>query len=217
MGNVFSISVSTNDPLNLFCNCTVTRVNYTRKLKKNLKGLDDALQELKELNDDVKQDVDRAERRLFKPLNQVQGWLLRAEILIREAEDLSNGGPQGIEKLGFGGYFSKNYKSSYKFGQRVASKLKEIIELKSKGILDKVAEHEAAAQANVRPLAPTVGLESTLVKVWSLIEDNQDVGIIGLCGVGGVGKTTLLTQINNRLSSTPTLYDVLIWAVVSRD
>ncbi|MBA0748388.1 hypothetical protein Gogos_005222 [Gossypium gossypioides] len=33
----------------------------------------------------------------------------------------------------------------------------------------------------------------------------------------GVGKTTLLTQINNKFSTTPNGFDVVIWALVSKD
>uniref|UniRef100_F6HS91 Uncharacterized protein n=1 Tax=Vitis vinifera TaxID=29760 RepID=F6HS91_VITVI len=53
-------------------------------------------------------------------------------------------------------------------------------------------------------------------KVWSCLGEEQ-VGIIGLYGLGGVGKTTLLTQINNEFLKTTHDFDVVIWAVVSRD
>ncbi|MBA0723801.1 hypothetical protein Golax_004351 [Gossypium laxum] len=35
--------------------------------------------------------------------------------------------------------------------------------------------------------------------------------------LGGVGKTTLLTQINKKFSTTPNSFDVVIWALVSKD
>ncbi|XP_058010155.1 probable disease resistance protein At5g63020 [Hevea brasiliensis] len=43
------------------------------------------------------------------------------------------------------------------------------------------------------------------------------VGIVGIYGIGGVGKTTLLTQINNRFATIFDHFDVVIWAVVSKD
>ncbi|KAF3609115.1 hypothetical protein DY000_02045423 [Brassica cretica] len=49
----------------------------------------------------------------------------------------------------------------------------------------------------------------------SLMED--EVGTLGLYGMGGVGKTTLLTQINNIFVNTENDFDVVIWVVVSKD
>ncbi|KAJ0006994.1 hypothetical protein Pint_30039 [Pistacia integerrima] len=42
-------------------------------------------------------------------------------------------------------------------------------------------------------------------------------GIIRLHGTGGVGKTTLLTQINNNFYNERNDFDVVIWVVVSKD
>ncbi|XP_039063713.1 probable disease resistance protein At1g12290 isoform X2 [Hibiscus syriacus] len=94
--------------------------------------------------------------------------------------------------------------------------LQDIRDHMSKGVFDRVAETQPAASVVVRPEDRTVALESTIDKVWSCIMDN-DVGIIGLYGIGGVGKTTLLTQINNKFSTTPNDFDVVIWALVSKD
>ncbi|RVW80471.1 putative disease resistance protein [Vitis vinifera] len=65
------------------------------------------------------------------------------------------------------------------------------------------------------PGRPTVGLESTFDKVWRSLEE-EHVGMIGLYGLGGVGKTTLLTQINNHFLKTSHNFDVVIWVVVSK-
>ncbi|WRX26075.1 NB-ARC - like 10 [Theobroma cacao] len=110
----------------------------------------------------------------------------------------------------------KNCKSSYNFGKQVTRKLTEIVDLKNAGVFERVAENELAAQVDVRPVGSTVGLERTFDEVWRLLEQNN-VGSIGLHGLGGVGKTTLLTQINNKLSNDLIGYDVVIWVVVSKD
>ncbi|WRX26605.1 Leucine-rich repeat - like 10 [Theobroma cacao] len=106
--------------------------------------------------------------------------------------------------------------NSYNFGKQVTRKLAEIVDLSNQGEFERVVENELAPHVDVRPIEPTVGLEPTLVKVWRLLEENN-VGIIGLHGLGGVGKTTLLTLINNKLSNNLIGYDVVIWVVVSTD
>lgn len=49
-----------------------------------------------------------------------------------------------------------------------------------------------------RPLQPVIfGQETMLERAWKHLMDDE-TAIMGLCGMGGVGKTTLLTQINNK-------------------
>ncbi|WRX25811.1 Leucine-rich repeat - like 10 [Theobroma cacao] len=128
-----------------------------------------------------------------------------------EESHLFNGLYNDITEVGLG----INCKSSYTFGKQVTRKLAEIIDLKNAGVFQSVAENALAVQADVRPAGSTVGLERTFDEVWRLLEQNN-VGSIGLHGLGGVGKTTLLTQINNKLSNELIGYDFVIWVVVSK-
>ncbi|EEF44736.1 Disease resistance protein RFL1, putative [Ricinus communis] len=66
-----------------------------------------------------------------------------------------------------------------------------------------------------RPSEPTVGLDTMLHKVWNCLM-KEDVGIVGLYGMGGIGKTTVLTQINNKFLNRSHGFDV-IWITVSKD
>ena len=66
-----------------------------------------------------------------------------------------------------------------------------------------------------KPLEKTIGLDFMFAKIWKWLEDEK-VGIIGLYGMGGVGKTTLLKRINNEFLKTKLGFDVVIWVVVSK-
>ncbi|KAG4143540.1 hypothetical protein ERO13_D06G197101v2 [Gossypium hirsutum] len=164
----------------------------------------------------MQREVDVAEQRLLEPFEQVQLWLSKAETMITKAEKLIEDSPRQMNYLCLGSCASKNFLSSYKFGKNVTKMLQEINDHVSKGAFKKVAESKPSASVVVRPEEQPIGLESTIEKVWSCIVD-KDVGIIGLYGLGGVGKTTLLTQINNKFSTTPDKFDVVIWALVSKD
>ncbi|KAG4196661.1 hypothetical protein ERO13_A06G185200v2 [Gossypium hirsutum] len=193
----------------------VSHANYVWKLKQTLPTLSAALQELKAQRNDLRRQVDLAEERLLKPLEQVQLWLSKAETMITEAEQLVSNAPQQMNNLCLGGCASKSCLSSYKFGKNVAKMLQQIDDHKSKGAFEKVADNQSAASVVVRPVEQPVALESTIQKVWSCIVET-DVGIIGLYGLGGVGKTTLLTKLNNKFSTTQNDFKV-IWALVSKD
>lgn len=75
---------------------------------------------------------------------------------------------------------------------------------------------QAAAVMNEISIEPTVGMEPMVDRVWSHIE-NVEVGVIGLYGMGGVGKTTLLTKIRNNFHHSPNDFNLVIWVVVCKD
>ncbi|MBA0638385.1 hypothetical protein Godav_005256 [Gossypium davidsonii] len=216
MGNCCSVQISLENFIIRGLDSIAGHANYICKLKQTLPTLSAALQELRAQRNDVQRQVAVAEQRLLKRLERVQLWLSKAETMIIEAERLVADGPQQMNNVYLGGCASKSCLSSYKFGKKVAKMLQEINDHMSKGAFEKVAENQPATSVVVRPEEQPIALESTIQKVWSCIVD-KDVGVIGLYGLGGVGKTTLLTQINNKFSTTPNGFDVVIWALVSKD
>uniref|UniRef100_A0A3N7F999 Uncharacterized protein n=1 Tax=Populus trichocarpa TaxID=3694 RepID=A0A3N7F999_POPTR len=52
--------------------------------------------------------------------------------------------------------------------------------------------------------------------IWSLLMDGK-VPIIGIYGMGGVGKTTIILHIYNELLRRPDIYDHVWWVSVSQD
>lgn len=183
-------------------------------MKKTFKLFED----LTSLKNDVLRRVDLAEQQQLQRLDQVQSWISRVETIETEVDEVVNHGTQQIEDLCCGGCCSKNYFSSYKYGKKVAEKLVELTALKSKGeLFEEVAsESLPAAVINEISIEPTVGMEPMVDRVWSHIE-NEEVGIIGLYGMGGVGKTTLLTKIRNNFHHSPNDFNLVIWVVVSKD
>ena len=65
------------------------------------------------------------------------------------------------------------------------------------------------------PPEPTVGLDTLHETVCRRLTDNK-VGIVGLYGTGGVGKTTLMKKINNELVKTKYQFHIVIWVAVSK-
>ncbi|MFQ6663045.1 hypothetical protein Gotur_030702 [Gossypium turneri] len=216
MGNIFSISLSL-DPIITRCwDCATGQASYICNLEDNLHAFLAEVAGLKELRSDLMSRVRIAEdERQLKRLKQVEGWLSRAETLINDADQLIVQSPQHIENLCMGGCCSTHPRSSIKFGKQIAKKLQEVKDQKENGDFSDVASKPPLPSATERPSEPTVGLESNFNKVWSCLQKEQ-VGIIGIYGLGGVGKTSLLNQINNKFHDTTHDYHV-IWAVASQD
>ncbi|RWR88331.1 putative disease resistance protein [Cinnamomum micranthum f. kanehirae] len=65
---------------------------------------------------------------------------------------------------------------------------------------------------------PTVGQSSAqrnLDKIWHLLHD-EHTSVICIYGMGGIGKTTLMKAINNKLQAT-NKFDYVIWVTVSKE
>ncbi|KAJ6315045.1 hypothetical protein OIU78_018515 [Salix suchowensis] len=217
MGNFCSISISCDKLLSGCLDFTFRKAFYISKLKENVDRLRIAVEELKDLHSDVKRRVEVSEEQQLKQLDQVRRWISRAEAAISKSNELLRDSPQEIEKLCLRGYCSKNYKSSYRFAKKVDEGLRDVADLKAKGGFEMVAEKIPAASGVPRPSEPAAGLESTFNKLWTWLREEKQVGIVGLYGMGGVGKTTLLTQINNESLMNPNDFDIVIWVLVSKD
>ncbi|KAH9771351.1 Disease resistance protein SUMM2 [Citrus sinensis] len=203
--------------------CALGKAAFITDLKDNVVALENELQQLIAAKNDVMTRVLNAEHQpKMKRLHKVHDWLSRVETLKTEVDELMgrDGGSQEIDKLCLGGYCSRNCKSSYKFGRKVAKRLRDVKALKGEGVFEEVAapDPELISWADERHTEPTVvGLQSQLEQVWRCLVQEPAAGIIGLYGMGGVGKTTLLTQINNKFVDNPTDFDYVIWVVVSKD
>ncbi|XP_022735336.1 probable disease resistance protein At5g63020 [Durio zibethinus] len=215
MGSVFSISLSCDTIISRCWDCVAGQVIYACHLQENLADLNAALDELKERRNDVLRKIVIDTKQKLRTLDEVRGWLSRAETMIHEVDELLIDGPEEIKNLCLGACCSKNYKSTLNFSKRVAKSLRDVKDLKGKGAFEVVATEAPAAPVVPRPSDSAVGLESTFNKVWSAFE-RKHVGIIGLYGVGGVGKTRLLTEINNKIGVSSGGFDVVIWVVVSK-
>ncbi|RVW30870.1 putative disease resistance protein [Vitis vinifera] len=147
-------------------------------------------QKLRELRNDVKRKVDVAERQQMKRLDQVQGWLSRVEDMETEVTQLIGDGAENIEE-------------------------KRFVVAAIPSIASPATRWERKCCCGGNTIGTTVGLESTFDRVWRCLGE-EHVGMIGLYGLGGVGKTTLLTQINNHFLKTSHNFDVVIWVVVSK-
>ncbi|AAG12572.1 resistance to Pseudomonas syringae protein 5 [Arabidopsis thaliana] len=217
MGGCFSVSLPCDQVVSQFSQLLCVRGSYIHNLSKNLASLQKAMRMLKARQYDV---IRRLETEEFtgrqQRLSQVQVWLTSVLIIQNQFNDLLRSNEVELQRLCLCGFCSKDLKLSYRYGKRVIMMLKEVESLSSQGFFDVVSEATPFADVDEIPFQPTiVGQEIMLEKAWNrLMEDGS--GILGLYGMGGVGKTTLLTKINNKFSKIDDRFDVVIWVVVSR-
>ncbi|KAI3919119.1 hypothetical protein MKW98_016672 [Papaver atlanticum] len=210
------------DIISCLWNCSAVHKNYLCESKENVSSLKSSLKKLKERRDDVKERVDLAESNPSEPAkctHEVGGWLDRVEILEQDVESILQ---EGEAANNGGNYFCcwgrKNCCRSYKLGKSAVKKKNAVEKLWEEGNFNTVVERSQPGPFQEIAANQMVGMESQLERIWSLLADETSKGrIVGLYGMGGVGKTTLLENLNNEFLKRKHHFDKVIWVTVSRD
>ncbi|KAG2317163.1 hypothetical protein Bca52824_020285 [Brassica carinata] len=216
MGNCVSLSISPDQSMTKLCQWLDVKVGHVQNLEKNLSALQATMEELKAKRDDLSRRVTREEYRGLQRLSEFQVWLTRVETFENEVNNLLSARNVQLQRLCLFGFCSKSLIASYRYGRSVSLTLREVVKLKSR-IFEVIVDKPQSFEVEERQLQSTiVGQKRMLENAWNhLMEDR--VGIMGLYGMGGVGKTTLLTQLNNKFSGMTCGFDFVIWVVVSKE
>lgn len=172
------------------------------------------MESLKKVSEDVKQRVEIEEKvPQMRCTNEVSGWLYEVLELEKDVSKTLQDGEKEKQNKCLGGYCQKNCWSSYNLRNTVSKNLDEVKKLRTLGQFNAVVQkfHVTVQQL---PMVETIGLDAPLQDVWRCIED-RTLRIIGLYGIPGVGKTTLLYNINNEFLNVSHDFDEVIFVSVS--
>ncbi|KAJ1685498.1 hypothetical protein LUZ63_016888 [Rhynchospora breviuscula] len=196
----------------LVTNTIFEHVAYPFTAGENIRALESATRQLRALKEDVNTDITNAERENSAPTNQAKEWLLQVETIEKEVEEIQQKYQQLCRCIW---NISPNFCAIYKISRSAA---KMHVEVKS------VCENKATLEVITRmppPLAQEMLVSSSksanLESALHFIKDDVHNNIIGIWGMGGIGKTHLLEQINNELSRDPTFKVVVIFVICSKD
>ncbi|KAK2631419.1 hypothetical protein EUGRSUZ_L02932 [Eucalyptus grandis] len=192
-----------------------THLGYIYNLKDNVDLLLMETEDLNAKSEDVKAGVQREEggggvqrtREVVNWLGKVQNFLGEVDRVLQEARERDR-----IKCLGH--CLPRNCWSGYRLGKTINQMLNEVRELKKEEFNTTLPLPPPPVLT--MPMDETVGLDICFNKVWQWLVEEKEIGVIGLYGTGGVGKTTLMKRINNKLSHTYHGFEVVIWVVVSR-
>ncbi|GMJ05170.1 RESISTANT TO P. SYRINGAE 2 [Hibiscus trionum] len=179
-------------------------VNDHRKLEENMNDLRRKVNDLNIRKQDLelkKGDEIRC-RKVVK--NEVENWFENVRSINVEMEKIEL-------KFSAVSYFSRA-----SLGKLVSRKIGEVERIYQQGSFpDGVAVDGPPASGVAFPTTDLEGQIDVKGRIWEYLTDNE-VGMIGICGMGGIGKTTIMKHINNQLLKE-NQFDAVIWVTVSRE
>ncbi|XXG44882.1 hypothetical protein AAC387_Pa02g0119 [Persea americana] len=208
------------------------RIGFIRNLKKKMKDLDKHEEKLFAERDDLEKMI--INNRPKEATTVCNKWLENAKqiedevkAIRKECEEDKKGIEDEVKairkeseeenKCLIG--WCPNIYSRMKLGKRVQDIIKEITHLISERPTFQGRELSDAPLEKVRPqnaeVNSSTAAESTLQKILGFIEDDK-IENIGIWGMGGIGKTTVMKLLNNRLEVSQT-FEIIIWITVSKE
>ncbi|XP_061987635.1 disease resistance protein At4g27190-like [Populus nigra] len=165
--------------------------------------------EKERLQDDVK----AADRNAEEIYEDVKKWLGDAKNEIEGAKPLEN----EIGKNGKCFTWCPNCMRQFKLSKALAKKsetFRELLEKKSTKVSHR-AHPQPIEFLQSKEFTPSKSSEEALEQIMKALKDDS-VNMIGLYGMGGVGKTTLMKEVGRRARESP-LFDEVLMATVSQN
>ncbi|XP_048318774.2 disease resistance protein At4g27190 [Ziziphus jujuba] len=205
----------------LFCGSIYSKIKRTVKFHKDLDELVKKLKSLIDLGDDVKLRLVSAENQGRTPTCKVKEWLRKVENVVLKVKSMQADIEVNDKKKKLGRLFC--YNPRIRHSKKVARCIKEVETLlKAGSFTDSMVSfnHPAAAVEHIPgpSIEDQTTASRTLAELLKILQDDRFLRI-GVWGMGGVGKTTLVKSLNNKLKSSFQMqpFSSVIWATVSKE
>lgn len=204
--------VSAALPVAKFLSTPIGRqIKYVYNYNSNLEKLEREVCKLKDGRDEVKIRVTAAEKNMEKVKHIVKVWLKDVNSTIDEADKLIQQKNNSSSSVGL--------ITRYKLGKKVFKLLEDKI---SQLLLEKrdFGDVSVPAIPMGRSLSPDKGYhrfisrEPTLKKIVKALKGGNYM--IGVCGMGGIGKTTLVKEIGRQVKEVYKLFDEVAFVQVTQ-
>ncbi|KAL0915377.1 hypothetical protein M5K25_015789 [Dendrobium thyrsiflorum] len=174
------------------------RMGYLRDPGRKITQLTEAMSHLQWKAEDIKNIIRSAERRGEMLTSEVRHWLRKFDAIDEKVSKIQNDHENGTFR--------------WCINHRAEQSLAEVSKLVRNSEFRMVATRPPANRTMV----------SYLSQLQAFLQDDES-RVIGIWGMGGVGKTTVLRSLNNELlcsseaGKSPPMFDHVIWAVASKD
>ncbi|KAL9400517.1 hypothetical protein Peur_009478 [Populus x canadensis] len=184
------------------------KFEYLIHYNSNMETLKDQVQLLEEVRKDVQGSVDAAIAKGETIKNEVRNWMSRVDGVILEARKILEDDAVQNKR------WFLDLASRYRLSRESENKITAIAKIKVDGQFDNVSMPAAPPEIVSQDF---VIFESTRLAIMEIMEalEGNIINFIGIYGMAGVGKTTLVKEIERR-AKEDMLFDAVVMAVVSR-
>ena len=202
----------------LFCSCVGSKTKTIFDLHSNLAAVEQEMKSLTDRIKEVKGETEAAKKEGKKIRSEVVTWLQDVETL-QPGVDAIQGQMVNNKKPS---RCFLNCRERYRASGKVEKTLEEIKRLL---LVAEKFNHDVVCPTGVSRAVehipgPSIRGQTTASKKLDEIRKALDDGFnrIGIWGLGGVGKTTLVKNLNNELKKASTQpFGIVIWATVSKN
>ncbi|KAI4354201.1 hypothetical protein L6164_003091 [Bauhinia variegata] len=194
-------------------------LGYLFCYKSQVNELNQSADDLQSKRERVQKEVEEAERNGRQIHSDVRDWLQEVEEIIPKTEEFQkDGGNAKTKWSSFNGLFP-NMIVRHQLGRRAAKLTVDVNKLQNDSEFDGVSFRPSPAWAGA-PFTE-IGYESLESRI-KIVEEimkalkNSSVRTIGICGLGGVGKTTLVKEVANKATEMK-LFNVVVMATVTKN
>ncbi|KAH9752677.1 Disease resistance protein [Citrus sinensis] len=196
---------------------TERQLCYLRNYKANFENLKAEIDKLKDESKSIQHRVSEAERKGEKIEEKVENWLVSANNTIEQAAKFIEDG-ETTSKRCFKG-LCPNFKTRYQLSKKAETEVKALVELKEEArrFDDRIFYRTIAEEVWLKSNKGYEAFKSRL----STLKSRQDaltdvnVSIVGVYGMGGIGKTTLVKEFATQASEEK-LFDQVVFSEVSQ-
>ncbi|KAF5944299.1 hypothetical protein HYC85_018376 [Camellia sinensis] len=178
-----------------------------------IKDLRDQVEKLEAQRKDVDDFIDAAKRNRGEILENVNSWIEKVDGFIVEAKKFLEDGTNVNQKC-FIGWFP-DLVTRRQLGKEAKDKVEVAKELEKDGYFNSISKPARPLGIESIPSERLVTYETTNLAMMSVMKALTDdkINFIGIHGLGGVGKTTLVKEIGRKAKSDK-LFDEVVMAVV---
>ncbi|KAL7194739.1 hypothetical protein ACSBR1_035051 [Camellia fascicularis] len=185
---------------------------------RNIENLRKQVQKLQDKRSDIQGEVDAAKSRSDSIKTTVSRWLTQVDELSNDANKFFE--DEVIPNKGCLNGWCPNLKSRYSLSRKATKKTQGLEELCGEGnfsgvSIPAVASHVGTTFISMGGFKGFESRRSIMNEVMEALTDDS-IYVIGICGMGGVGKTTMVKEVAKKAEEKK-MFDIIVMVVVSQN